>query len=128
MHLFVVMKRKYSRKPAKQKELVLERIQILFKEAKDSFKKDPKLSNRYVKLARELAMKYKITIPKELKRRFCKHCHSYLFPSVNVRVRTREGKVVYYCLNCKKYMRFPYLREQKAKKKSRISSDKKQKL
>jgi ribonuclease P protein subunit RPR2 len=105
------MKRKYSRKPKKQEELVLERIKILFKEAKDRFKKDPKLANRYVKMARELAMKYKVRIPRELKRRFCKHCYSYLMPSVNVRIRTREGKVVYYCLNCKKYMRFPYLKK-----------------
>ncbi len=110
------MKRKYSKKPRKQKELVLERIKILFKEAKTAFKKDPKLSNRYVKLARELAMKYKVRMPRELKRRFCKHCYSYLVPSINVRIRTRNGKVVYYCLNCKKYMRFPYLKEKKAKK------------
>jgi len=115
------MKRKYSRKSKKQKELVLERIEILFKEAKEAFKKDPKLSNRYVKLARELAMKYKVRIPRELKRRFCKHCYSYLMPSVNVRIRTRNGKVVYYCLSCKKYMRFPYLKEKKAKRKLKKS-------
>ena len=109
------MKRKYQRKSKKQRELVLERIKILFREAKTAFKKDPKLSNRYVKLARELAMKYKVRIPPALKRRFCKHCYSYLVPSVNLRVRTRNGKVVYYCLNCKKYMRFPYLREKSQK-------------
>ena len=110
------MKRKYSKKPRKQRELVLERIKILFKEAKEAFKKDPKLADRYVKLARELAMKYKVRIPPILKRRFCKHCYSYLVPSVNLRVRTRNGKVVYYCLNCKKYMRFPYLKEKKARR------------
>ena len=111
------MKQKYQKKPSKQKEIAKERIQILFKQARDMFKKDSKLSNRYVKLARELAMKYKIRIPPELKRRFCKHCYAYLFPSKNVRIRTRQGKVIYYCLNCKKYMRFPYLREKKAKRK-----------
>ena len=110
-------KRKYSKKPAKQKEIARERIKILFKQAKSVFKKDKKLANRYVKLARELAMKFKIRIPSELKRQFCKHCYSYLMPSKNVRVRTRKGKVVYYCLECKKYMRFPYLREKKAKRK-----------
>ncbi|MBW2982425.1 ribonuclease P [Candidatus Woesearchaeota archaeon] len=108
------MKRKYRKKPGKQRELVLERIEILFKEAKTAFKKDPKRADRYVKLARELAMKYKVRIPRELKRRFCKHCNSYLVPSKNVRIRTRNKKVVYYCLNCKNYMRFPYLKEKKA--------------
>ena len=109
------MKRRYSKKPEKQKEIALDRIKTLFREAKTVFKKDPKLANRYVKLARELSMKYKVAIPPNLKRRFCKHCYHYLVPSVNLRVRTRNGKVVYYCLDCKHYMRFPYLREKKSK-------------
>ena len=107
--------RSYNKKSKEHKEIARERIKILFKQAKEIFKKDKKLANRYVNLARELAMKFKIRIPPELKRRFCKHCYSYLMPSINVRVRTREGKVVYSCLECKKFMRFPYIREQKAK-------------
>jgi len=105
------MKKRHQKKPQKQKEIALERIKTLFKQAKEIFKKDKSLANRYVKLARELSMKYKVPIPKPLKRRFCKHCYSYLMPSINIRIRTRQGKVVYYCLECKKYMRFPYLRE-----------------
>jgi ribonuclease P protein subunit RPR2 len=107
------MKRKYSKKPLKQKQIALERIQILFEQAGKRFKKDPFLSNRYVSLARKIAMKYKVKIPSELKKQFCKHCYKYLVPSVNCRVRLQKGKVVYYCLNCKKYMRFPY-RKKKA--------------
>jgi len=102
------MKQKYSKKPEKQKAIAKERIKILFKQAKDIFKKDKKLANRYIKLARELAMKYKIRIPPNLKRQFCKHCYKYLMPSINARIRTRDNKIVYYCLECKKYMRFPY--------------------
>jgi len=111
------MKRKYSKKPEKQKQIAKERIKVLFQQAKKVFKKDQKLADRYVKLARELAMKFKVRIPPELKRKFCKHCYSYIMPSVNARIRTRQGKVVYYCLNCKRYMRFPYIRERKAKRK-----------
>ena len=111
------MKKIYSKKDSSKKEIARERIKILFKQAKEVFKKDKSLANRYVKLARELAMKYKVRLPSELKRQFCKHCYSYLVPSVNVRVRTREGKVIYYCLECKKYMRFPYIKERKAKRK-----------
>ena len=109
------MKRRYNKKPSSQKEVALDRIKTLFKEARLVFSKDSKLANRYVKLARELSMKFKIPIPKPLKRRFCKHCYHYLMPAVNLRVRTRNGKVVYYCMDCKKYMRFPYLREKKSK-------------
>ena len=110
------MKQKHKRKPAEHRKIALERIKTLFKEADSMFKEDPKLSNKYVKLARKISMKYKVKIPSELKKRFCKHCHSYLKPSKNCRVRLHNGKVVYYCLNCKKYMRFPYVKEQKARR------------
>lgn len=102
------MKRKYKNKSIKQKEIAKDRIKVLFAQAKEKFNKNPKLSNRYVKLARELAMKYKIRILPELKRKFCKHCYSYLVPSKNLRVRTHNKKVIYYCLECKKYTRIPY--------------------
>lgn len=104
-------------KSRNKKEIVKERIKKLFKEAKKAFRKDKKLANRYVKLARELAMKYRVKLPRELKRKFCKHCYSYLVPGENCRIRTRDNKVIYYCMECKKYMRYPYIKEQKEKKK-----------
>lgn len=110
------MKQRYSKKSKEFKEIAKERIEVLFEEAKMAFNSDPKLSNRYVKLARELAMKAKVKIPSLLKKRFCKHCYSYLVPSKNVRIRLQKAKLVYYCLNCKKYMRFPYTKEKKAGK------------
>lgn len=95
-------------KKKQDKKIARERIPILFREADTVFKKDKKLANRYVEIARKIAMKYRIKIPKELKRRFCKHCYSFLKPNLNVRIRNREGKTVYYCLECKKFMRFPH--------------------
>ncbi|MBW3015897.1 ribonuclease P [Candidatus Woesearchaeota archaeon] len=96
----------YRRKPADQINIAKERIKELFRQADQEFKNDPKLSDRYVQLARKIAMKFRIRIPRELKRKFCKHCYSYFKPGVTVRIRTKPGKVVYYCLKCKKYMRF----------------------
>jgi ribonuclease P protein subunit RPR2 len=113
------MKRRYKQKPRKHREIALERINILFKEAREMFKKDPALSNRYVHIARKIAMKYKVKIPSELKKRFCKHCYSYLVPGKNARVRVQRGKVVYYCMNCKRFMRFPYIKEKKARRKKK---------
>lgn len=103
-----MMKRKHYKKPSSHLKIAKERIDILFREASSMFRKDSRLSNRYVELARKIAMKYKVKIPPALKRRFCKHCHSYLVPSKNCRVRLTKHKVVYYCLNCKHYMRLPY--------------------
>jgi len=102
------MKRKYKQKSKTNRKIALERIKILFKQAKEIFKEDPKLAHRYIYLARKIAMKFKVRIPRELKRKFCKHCYKYLVPNVNCRVRVHNGHMVYYCLECKKYMRFRY--------------------
>ncbi|MDD5331475.1 MAG: ribonuclease P [Candidatus Nanoarchaeia archaeon] len=95
----------YVKKKEKDKTIAKERIEELFKQAKEVFKKDSSLANRYVKLARNIAMKTKTKIPSNLKKNFCKHCYSFLKPGINCRVRTKDNKLIYYCLNCKKYMR-----------------------
>ena len=92
---------------AKQKEIAKERVQILFKQAEDNFSKNKSLANRYITLARKVAMKVKIRIPLELKRKFCKHCYKFLMPGINSRVRTRDGKVIISCFECKKFTRIP---------------------
>ncbi|MBW3003233.1 ribonuclease P [Candidatus Woesearchaeota archaeon] len=89
-----------------EKRIAKERINILFEQADKRFNTDKALSNRYVTLARNISMKYKVRIPRELKRKFCKHCYKFLKPGVNLRIRTRKDKVVYYCMECKKFMRF----------------------
>ena len=93
-------KREFARKEA------LEKIRTLFSEARIQFPKNSSLANRYVKLAREISMKFKVKIPRELKRKFCKHCYHYLVPGKNCRVRIYKSRVIYYCFDCKKFMRF----------------------
>jgi ribonuclease P protein subunit RPR2 len=88
------------------REIALVRITILFREADAIFGQDPKLATTYVKIARRIAMKVNLRIPKPLKRKYCKHCYTYLKPGKNCRVRIRNKMVVYTCFNCKKYMRF----------------------
>lgn len=100
--------KKYKIKSEEAKKIALERVEALISRAKEVFKEDKALANRYVTLARKIAMKVRLRIPSHLKRNFCKHCYKFLMPGVNCRVRTQRGKVVYYCLECKKFMRFPY--------------------
>jgi ribonuclease P protein subunit RPR2 len=95
------------------KEIARERIKKLFEEANTVFLEDKKLANKYIKLARKIAMKFNLRLPRGYKRKFCKYCYSYLKPGVNLRVRTKDKKVVYYCLECKKFMRFPVLKKGK---------------
>jgi len=97
-----------AHKKKSQKKLALERIEKLFQQAQTNFKLDPKLSDSYVKLARKIAMKYRVSIPSEYKRQFCKHCYAYFMPGKTCRVRTKNGKLVYSCFKCKKFSRFTY--------------------
>ncbi|MEK6983656.1 MAG: ribonuclease P protein component 4 [Nanoarchaeota archaeon] len=101
------MLKRYSSKSNNVLRIANARINFLFKIAKEEFNKDSNLSDKYVKLARKIAMKFKIRLPSNLKKSFCKHCHKYLVPSVNCRVRIHKHRIIYYCLSCRNYMRHP---------------------
>ncbi|RLJ04245.1 MAG: ribonuclease P [Candidatus Aenigmatarchaeota archaeon] len=96
------------KKPKWQQTIAKERIEILFDEAaKQAKKKNLDLSNRYVKLARKISMRYQVRIPKHLKRRFCKYCYSYLQPGVTCRQRIKDKIITIKCLSCKRIIRYP---------------------
>ncbi len=89
----------------KTKDIAKERISILFDQASSIFKKNKSLANRYVALARKIAMKANLCLTKIQKKKFCKHCYSYLVPGINSRVRINNNKLIIYCGECKKYSR-----------------------
>jgi ribonuclease P protein subunit RPR2 len=90
----------------KLKEIALQRVNDLMKEAKDNVKEDKELSRKYVQLARKIAMKVNLRLPKEIKIKFCKYCDSYWTPGKNLRVRVDKNKIIYYCLDCKHFRRY----------------------
>ena len=94
-----------SRNPV-TKKIARERIEVLFEEAKGAFSAHPERSNRYVDLARRIAMRQRIRIDREFRRQFCHHCYTYLVPGRNMRVRVHRGMVVITCLACNKKTRF----------------------
>ncbi len=102
------MKQKHKGKPRQHTDTALERIKALFVEAESAFPKDKTLSDRYVQLALKISTRYKTRLPQHLKKRFCKHCHSYLKPGENCAIRLNQGKVVYHCLVCDGCMRYPF--------------------
>ena len=102
------MKKKFKGTKKQQKKLALVEIEDILNKAKEVFDGNPDLAHKYAKKSRRIALKYKLKLPLRLKRRICKNCHSYLVPGKNLRIRTRKGHVVYYCLNCKKFMRIGY--------------------
>ena len=99
------MSRKHKKKPLKLVKIANEHIADLFSLARKVGLKEPGLADRYVFLARKIAMKFKIKLLPVFKRQFCKHCYSYLILSKNCRVRIHDSKIIYYCNNCGKYTR-----------------------
>ncbi|MDD1679899.1 MAG: ribonuclease P [Methanomicrobiales archaeon] len=87
-----------------------ERIRILFQRAEDVYPADPCLAERYVHLARRIAMRHRIRIPRELKRRFCRSCDAFMVPGYSSRVRVHRHKVIITCLRCKRQQRYPLVR------------------
>lgn len=101
------------------KEIALERIEILFSEAKNqALKGHIKLCNRYVFIARKLSSKYKVQIPRELRRKFCHMCYHYIYPGINCTVRVNKStqSVEYECDDCGKINRYPYIKEKHDKR------------
>ncbi|MEK6861513.1 MAG: hypothetical protein AABY07_06080 [Nanoarchaeota archaeon] len=88
-------------------KIALDRIRILFKLARENAVKHSDRSNRYVKLAKKIAMKARVKMPREFRRRYCKNCLIYLISGKNCRVRTRERKLIIYCFKCRGFMRMP---------------------
>jgi len=104
------------------RQIALQRIHTLFRLAKDKIRKEPELSQRYVKIARKIAMRTKLRLPTEYRRLVCRHCKSFIYPGVNSRVRIqqrREPHMVITCLVCGKITRIPL------KSKSRMEREKK---
>jgi ribonuclease P protein subunit RPR2 len=91
-----------------QKMIAKQRINKLFELADRNALSDRLFfSDKYVQLARKISMRYLVKIPREHRRKFCKHCYSYLLPPLTSRIRIHRGKVIIYCNNCKKYTRIP---------------------
>lgn len=93
----------------KKHQLKIEsRIRHLFDEAYEVRISDPSSASRYIFLARKLAAKAKVRIPRELKRQFCKACNIFFVHGKNCTVRTTGKTISYTCKVCKKITRIGY--------------------
>ncbi len=108
--------RNNSRKRYKKRHLLMQklargRIEELIEFAKQTHSEDPKLANRYVTIARNIAMGTKVAIPAYLKRNICHNCKELLVPGRNMRFRINNKKhygtyVSVTCLSCNHITRY----------------------
>jgi len=64
-------------------------------------------ARQYVRRARRVAERNRLSLPRDFRRFTCDACDAYLRPGVNARVRTRDGHVVVTC-DCGAQSRYPY--------------------
>ena len=83
----------------------IDRLHALAREAaRDG---DDDRAREYVRLARRLAERNRLRLPREFRRFTCDACDAFLVPGRNARVRTRDGHVVVTC-DCGNQARYPY--------------------
>jgi ribonuclease P protein subunit RPR2 len=73
-------------------------------------------ADRYIFIARKIAMKCQYPLPSKFRKRMCRHCYSYILPGITGRIRLNREKICIFCYRCGGYMRFPYIREHKSRK------------
>lgn len=95
---------------ATTKQIAIQRIQILFQQATQTYKKNPEQAQNYLLTAKKIAMAARVRLPAGYKRRVCKNCSNLLVPGKSSRVRIkskREPHIAVTCLVCGTTMRLP---------------------
>ncbi|MFB6167487.1 MAG: ribonuclease P protein component 4 [Haloferacaceae archaeon] len=83
----------------------IDRLHDLASEAAAAREHD--LARSYVRLARRIAERHRLRLPRRFRRFTCDRCDAYLRPGANARVRLGPGRVVIRC-DCGATARYPY--------------------
>ena len=83
----------------------IERLQELAREAASAGHDER--ARRYVRRARRIAERNRLSLPRAFVRFTCDRCDAYLRPGRNARVRLQDGHVVVTC-DCGEHARYPY--------------------
>lgn len=83
----------------------IERLHELAREAASAGHEER--ARRYVRRARRIAERNRLSLPRRFLRFTCDRCDAYLRPGRNARVRLQDGHVVLTC-DCGEHARYPY--------------------
>lgn len=106
-------------------KIARERIYRLFELAEEEFKEHPERSNRYIELALRIGKKCNVSVPQELKKNYCKKCHSFLKAGLNAKIRVSGSILKITCLKCNATKKISAVR--KERKASRTNQGRKRK-
>lgn len=83
----------------------IDRLEALAKGATEA--REFERSREYVRLARRIAERNRLRLPRTFRRFTCDACDAYLVAGVNARVRLQSGRVAVTC-DCGEIARYPY--------------------
>ena len=112
-----------KRRSRKSKSSILSKKDIdkqivdLLEKADEVIRTDMEMAQKYASQARKIQMRTRVKFPPQWKKRFCKHCKSFLSPGINCRVRLSSTNrvIAIKCFQCDKYTRIPYYRRTEEK-------------
>lgn len=92
--------------------IALGRCEKLLSMAKEIYGDEPELSNRYVDLARKIAMRHRLHLGRKV---FCKKCSAIFIQGKTLKVRVSKEKkaTLYTCMACNTTFCFPYSKEKR---------------
>ncbi len=90
------------RNRARQKEIALQRVEILIEQCTDSAKFDMSIARRQAAIARTLCLRFNLRLPYEMRQIYCHGCKNLILPGMNARIRLskRRKAVTITCLDC----------------------------
>ena len=94
-----------------ERDIAVQRIEMLFELAFKTVREDPELARKYVDLALRISKRTRVKIPSRFKRYYCKKCLTPLVPGLTARIRLRSKRsphIVITCLTCKRIIRAPF--------------------
>lgn len=96
----------HRKKIVPPKGMAFERMYNLFEQAKVKKSVDPGLSSSYMRLAERIGKRMDLSVPKEIKRFYCKGCG--IPYGKNTRIRIKKGLCIVTCTHCGNIRRIPY--------------------
>ncbi len=70
-----------------KKQIAIKRMEILFNNAISNAKNNPSLAQKQAEIAKKISMKFKITMPFEIRSNFCKKCKKFIAPGITSKIR-----------------------------------------
>jgi ribonuclease P protein subunit RPR2 len=85
-----------------QKDLAMQRIEILVHNALENVKSDAELAQKQAMLAKKISNKFRVRLPYEIRQLYCKKCKRFIVPSIDARVRIGRSNVKAVRITCLK--------------------------